>query len=153
MQMRRERVPWSMLVLFAGIVAVLLALVAFGSRSYAAAEKSQNENSARRASLAYLVTRVRAADAQNAVALAEGPQGTALLLRDITPQGVYETRIYLYGGSLVEEYAAENTPYAPEAAQAVARTEHFSATLEHAVLTLQTDAGSACVALRAGGAA
>lgn len=153
MRVYKERTPWTLLVLFAGIVAVLLALVALGSRGYGDAVARQTQNSAQRATLAYLATRVRAADAQNAVVLADGPEGTALVLRDITENAVYETRIYLYAGQLVEEYAAEGAAYNPQNSVGVADTDTFSAQLDGGMLQLQTGEGSVCVALRAAGGA
>lgn len=151
MHVHKERAPWTALALFAGIVAVLLMLVTVGSRSYAAAEASQSKTRAQRTALSYVFSRVRAADMQNGVALANGAEGAALILRDFTQTGVYETRIYLYQGNLVEEYAAESAPYAPENALVIAPASSFSVTLKDGFLTAETEQGRVCAALRAGG--
>jgi hypothetical protein len=62
--------------------------------------------------------------------------------------GTYETRIYLYQGHVVEQYAVAAKPYEPEKATPIVPSETFSFSFEDGLLTITTDAGSAEVALR-----
>lgn len=111
------------LALFGLLLGCMLALSAFGAQVYRALTAAQARNNASRAALSYVSARLRAADTAGAVALGAGPEGPALLLRE---EG-YETRIYLYEGCLVEEYAAAGSALAPQNAQIIARTGSFSA--------------------------
>ena len=76
------------------------------------------------------------------------PEGDALLLLEHLRSGTYETRIYLYQGHIVEEYAPEGKPYAPEKATQIMMSDNFSFDYEAGLLTITTDAGSTEVALR-----
>ena len=77
---------------------------------------------------------------------AQAPKAPALLLRE---EG-YETRIYLYEGCLVEEYAAAGSALAPQNAQIIARTGSFSAAAAGGLYTVTTDAGVVQVCLHSG---
>ena len=48
---------------------------------------------------------VRAADSVDAVGAGKGPEGRSLVLTERLDSGTFETRIYAYQGSIVEEYA------------------------------------------------
>ncbi|WP_294542318.1 DUF4860 domain-containing protein [uncultured Gemmiger sp.] len=138
---RPNSAPFS-LALFVLMLGCVLVLAVFGARVYRALTESQTRNQAVRASLSYVAARLRAADEFQAVSVAEGPQGDALILSDTGADTGYETRIYLYEGQLVEEYAAEGTPYSPENAQAVAKTQTFAARRRGQQIEVTTDQGT-----------
>ena len=62
--------------------------------------------------------------------------------------GTFETRIYAYQGSIVEEYALADAAYTPEKATPVVASERFAFSYENGLLTVETDDGSVQVALR-----
>ena len=134
------------MALFVLMLGCLLALSGFGAQVYRTLTESQSRNNAARAALSYVSARLRASDAEGAAAVGQGPEGPALLLREPG----YETRIYLYRGSLVEEYAAAGAPLDPESAQPVARAAAFAVTVQGSLYTVSTDAGTVQVTLHSG---
>lgn len=78
-------------------------------------------------------------------------QGPALVLRETLPSGVFETRLYRYDGTIMEEYALADAPYDPEKAVAIVKSDTFDFAYEDGLLTIATDAGEVSVALRSGG--
>ena len=82
------------------------------------------------------------------MAIGQGPEGPSLVLTDpAAPE--YATRIYLYQGSLVEEYAEADSPLQPDQALAIAASDTFQPVLEGNLLTVETSQGRLQVALRA----
>lgn len=141
--------PFS-LALFVLMLGCVLVLAIFGARVYRALTENQSRNNALRASLSYVAARLRAADQAQAVAVEAGPQGDALVLADAGEDTGYETRIYVYDGQLMEEYAARDSGYDPANAQAVARTDTFTVTLDGGLVTVNTDQGRVSVYLHTG---
>ncbi len=135
-----------------GIAALFLVgfllLVLFGARSYQNTVEVQTCNNDTRALLSYVSARVRAGDSTDAVHIAGSAYGDLLTIADTDG---YETRIYLYDGALMEEYAAADAPLAPETAQTIGSTRTFSITEEGARLLVTTDAGTVCIRLRSEG--
>lgn len=78
-------------------------------------------------------------------------QGPALVLRETLPGGVYETRLYRYDGTIMEEYALADAPYDPEKATAIVASSVFDFSYQDGLLTIVTDAGEVSVALRTAG--
>lgn len=86
------------LLLYAVLMGALLTLVVSGARLYAAATEAREEHTRQRAALSYVQSQVCALEGGALVALAPGPEGDILCLRE--PTGDFETRIYLYDGTL-----------------------------------------------------
>lgn len=146
---RLDSAPFS-LALFVLMLGCVLALAIFGAQVYRALTENQSRNNALRASLSYVAARLRAADQAGAVSVEAGPQGDALVLADAGEDTGYETRIYVYDGRLMEEYAARESAYDPAGAQAVARTDTFTVTVDGGLVTVNTDQGRVCVYLHTG---
>lgn len=146
---RLDSAPFA-LALFVLMLGCVLMLAVFGAQVYGALTASQNRNKEVRAGLSYVAARLRAADAAQAVSVASGPQGDALLLSDIGEDTGYETRIYLCDGQLVEEYTAAENEYDPASAQPVARTDTFAVTVDNHLVTVSTDQGTIRVFLHTG---
>ena len=91
---------------------------------------------------------VRTTDSVNAVKVGTGPEGQSLVLLERLDSGNYETRIYLYEGAIVEEYAIEGSPYTYSKATKLVDSSKFSFGYENGLLTIVTDQGSTCIALR-----
>ncbi len=149
MDPKRGRGAVMTLALYAMMILALLALAAASSRLYASLTSSRQQNEALRASLSTLVTALRAGDSAGGVSLKEGPEGTALCLR----QGDtgYESRIYLYEGGLYQQLCPEDAPFETESAQLLARTDRFEAEQQAGMIRLTTGEGTAWVALRCEG--
>lgn len=165
-------------ILFALFVVTLLMAILAGTDVYRALHRAGDAADVERLSLTLLANDVRANDQIDAVArawvtadaveleVAEGGaslaaaaageehslfQGPALVLRETLPSGVYETRLYCYDGTIMEEYALADAPYDPEKATAIVDSSVFDFTYEDGLLTITTDAGSTSVALRCAG--
>ena len=151
MHERAEKLaPTAALALYLVLLGTVLALAAVGGRLYGILSDSRAANDARRASLTYVTARLRAADAAGAVRIEQGPNSDALVLTDGSG---YETRLYIYNGALVEEYAAENTVYMPTVAEKVAETKTFTVVQDGAQYIITTDDGEAHVTLHSAGEA
>lgn len=134
--------------LFMVFITVVLVSLLVGTRIYSRVDRQQAMIDDSRLGMSLLVNYVRATDATDSVGTGEGPEGDALLLLEHLRSGTYETRIYLYQGHIVEEYAPEDKPYAPEKATQIMMSDSFSFDYEGSLLTITTDAGSTEVALR-----
>lgn len=167
-------------LLFALFVVALLMAILTGTGVYRVLHQQGEAADNQRLSLTLLANDVRANDQIDAVArawvtedavlmdMAEGGalgpsqveaealesnllEGSALVLRETLPSGVYETRLYRYDGTIMEEYALADAPYDPEKATPIVDSSVFDFTYENGLLTIVTDAGEASVALRSGG--
>lgn len=138
------------LTLFGIILLAVLILVTVGTRVYKIVVEAQADSDGRRAGLSYLSARVRAADVENSVVLGEGPEGTALVLLEEDVDGsVYETRIYLYEGWIMEEYTVAGAEFSPSDAVAVSKTNSFAPVfIKDNLLEITTDQGVVKAALR-----
>ena len=87
-------------------------------------------------------------DVANAVGVGNGPEGQSLVLTENLDSGSYETRIYSYQGTIVEEYAAAGTAYTPEKARDVVASSTFDFEYANGLLTVYTDQGATRIALR-----
>ena len=134
--------------LFMVIIVVVLVALMVGTRIYSRLNAQQSSMDSSRLSMNLLVNNVRANDALDAIEVGQGPEGDALVLVERLRSGTYETRIYLYQGHVVEQYAVAAKPYEPEKATPIVPSETFSFSFEDGLLTITTDAGSAEVALR-----
>ena len=136
-------------LLFTVFVVVDLLALAAGASSYGSLAKMQNTNDTRVMSLGPIISSVRANDANGAVGRSsDAPEGEALVLTQTDELGAYETRIYLYQGKIMQEFALEGAPYAPQKATALADSSTFTFSYDDGVLTIATDAGQCKIALR-----
>ena len=138
-------------LLFAGFVVVDLLAIVAGTSAYGSITRMQASNDQMIMTLGPVTSTVRANDVAGGVAVSdEGPEGRALVLvqRDKLSGETYETRIYLYEGRIVQEYALGGSPYTPDRATALAKSDTFDFAYADGVLTVTTDAGVAKVALR-----
>ena len=136
------------IILFALFVILLLLALVSGLRSYASEVASSDESKATRLSVGFLTNTVRSFDSSGFICTGDGPEGEALVLAEHTPAGVFETRIYAYQGNLLQEYALADAAYSPESATVLFPTDEFNFSVDGDLLTIQTQAGTANVALR-----
>lgn len=147
----RSRQVFAVLLLALFVVTLLGALAA-GTTVYQQLIGREDHTSEKRSSLDVIVNAVRATDSSSSVVRGSGPEGDALMLVERLESGSYETRIYLFDGWIVEEYATTGTEYDPSSATRIARSSSFSFELNGSLLEMSCDAGTAQVALRSTGA-
>lgn len=133
-------------------VALLLAILA-GTGVYRALRAADGASSDSRLSSGLIANAVHATDAVGSVSIGEGPEGAALVLTERLDSGTYETRFYLHGGSIVQEYALADAPFDPDNALTVVRSDTFDVAYDASagLLTITTDQGTTSVALRSAG--
>ncbi len=145
--MKQNHRLWSALALYMMMAAALLMVALLGARLYRGVTDAQQANDQMRATLAYVQSRVAAADSADGVTLAEGPEGKAIQLA--TADSQFVVRIYLYQGSLVEETSLAGSGFAPDTAQTIAACGSFDAALTpDGVLTVTADGRTAYAAVR-----
>ncbi len=135
-------------VLFAVIGLFLLFALLMGTSAYRAANGVREGTDEMRLSLSLIANSVRMNDTANAVGAAEGPEGPALVLTEHLDTGDFETRLYSYQGSIVEEYTRAGSSFDPQRARIVVASEKFDFAYANGLLTVYTDQGSASIALR-----
>ena len=145
---RRDLAQRFPLLLFAVFVMVLLLALTAGARSYKSLVDMQASNDRRIMTTGPLVSAVRANDLADSLSVGFGPEGDALVLSQSDLEGTYETRIYLYEGNIMQEYALASMPYDPQKATALAKSDTFRFDYEDGLLVISTDAGEVHVALR-----
>ena len=79
-----------------------------------------------RLGMQFLANNVRSIDGTSAVWVGTGPEGNSLVLMEYLPNGNYETRMYLYKGNIVQEYAVAGTPYESPVRQSNCRSRPSS---------------------------
>ena len=139
---------YTSLIQYFFLIVLLMGLILFASAGYAAVNEGRNDRYETRAQLSYLANKVRAGDADGCIEIRETEHGTMLVLTDRTDTGDFETRFYAMNGILYEEYSAAKDPLSPQKASQVGQTRDFFVQLEDGLLTLQTDYGKICVAVR-----
>lgn len=139
------------LVLFTIFVVCMLLVLVVGVKIYASAAAAEDASNLQRFSSGVLENSVRACDEAGSVAKVKGPEGNALVLKQTTDAGVFETRFYLFQGMLVQEYVPAGTPFSPDTATDIAKTSTFEFTNTAGLLTVTTDEGTTIIALRSSG--
>ena len=129
---------------------VLMLLLAFlaGVTVYKNLSTAQSTLNNYRSSESLIVNNVLANDSYETLRQGKGPEGKSLVMVESNDDGTYETRIYLYQGIIMEEYAVLGAPYSPETATPLATSKVFSFTLSNNLLRITTNHGTAEVAVR-----
>lgn len=137
------------IALLAVFFVVLLGGLAAGVTMYRSIAEAQSEADAARLQAGLLSSYAHAADALDAVGAGNGPEGRSLVLTERADDGgLYETRLYLHEGQVVQEYAIAGTAYDPERAQPLVASGTFDFELDGGLLVIRTDQGETDVALR-----
>ncbi len=144
---RKYRRLFPLLLLCVFFIALLLALIA-GVTVYRHVSDVQAANVSHREGIELICNIVRANDAKGAVAVGDGPEGKSLVIVQNLDSGTYETRLYLYKGSIVQEYSLAGTEYTPSKASKITDSSSFAFTYDNGLLTVTTDQGTCEVALR-----
>ena len=139
--------------MFLGILLVfffvlLLVALSSGVTVYRNVATTQSNSVDAKMGLSLISNLVRSTDATDAIAVAEGPEGKSLVLVERLDSGTYETRLYLYNGAIVQEYALANAAYTPEKATELLKSSTFDFSYSDGVLSITTDQGTSHVSLR-----
>lgn len=135
-------------LLFAVLALFLLLALLVGMNAYRAANDARASADDTRLGLTLIANSIRMNDETDAVGVAQGPEGMALVLTEHAENGDYETRLYAYQGSIVEEYTRANTAFTPEKAREIVKSDRFDFVYANGLLTVITDQGSTSIALR-----
>ena len=139
--------------IFILFIASFLLLVILGAQTYRSTTAGQERNYRTRAQLSWLSAVIRANDREGAVSLAQaaGPENSQVLV--VRDGSGYASRIYIYEGNLVEDYAAEDAELYPEEALKIGETAQFLVELhpDENALDVQTDEGRIHLSLRSTG--
>lgn len=135
-------------LLFAVIALFLLLALLVGTSAYRAVNDVRSSSDNTRLGLSLIANSIRSTDGTDAVGVADGPEGLALVLTEHLENGDYETRLYAYQGAIVEEYTRAGTAFTPEKAREIVASSTFDFTYTDGLLTVHTDQGSTSVALR-----
>ena len=136
------------IVLLAVFFVVMMGCLAAGASLYQGVARMQAQASDLHMQAGLLENIVRVNDAADALAVGEGPEGEALVLVERLESGTYETRVYLYEGAIVQEYAIAGRPYNPEDALKVVDSSLFEFSYDGGLVTIATDKGLWSIALR-----
>lgn len=144
-------------VLLGAFAVMSTLMVLLGAQMYHRTVNHAGQNNGERVLSAYVRSMVRAYDRADAVSIEEYDGVTALAMRERWDDETYVMRLYLYGGSLCEQYTEDDYAFDPALGERVCGAGSFAPALENGVLTVKmTDAeGRPCsvrVALRAVGA-
>lgn len=134
--------------LMAVFFVALMGALASGATMYRSAVESQEVANALHLQAGLLTNVVRGNDAVSAVSETEGPEGPALVLTRRLRSNSYETRIYHYQGTIVEEFAVAGRPFDPESATPVVDSRTFSFEAGEDLVSFTTDLGTFVIALR-----
>lgn len=135
-------------LLFGLVVFLLFTMLLFGVRIYEATNSSRIENDDRRLGLSLIANSIRMNDVTDAVGAGTGPEGRSLVLTETIEGEKYETRIYAYQGSIVEEYTRAQMAYEPERAREIVESSTFEFEYRNGLLTVTTDQGETQVSFR-----
>lgn len=135
-------------VLMAVFFIVLMIGLSSGVMMYQKVARAQAQTNDLHMQSGLLVNSIRVDDASNALELGQGPEGEALVMVEHLDSGTFETRIYRYQGSIVQEYAIAERDYNPASALTLVDSDRFEFSYTDGLLTIYTDQGAFDVALR-----
>lgn len=130
------------IALFIMIIGLLMVTLGSGVNVYRNISDARFNDEQNRTGLTLIANSVHITDTIDAVGVGTGPEGQALVLTELFSTGAYETRIYLYQGNIVEEYAVAGTPYTPERATPLVESDTFSFTYANNLLSVNTAHGT-----------
>ncbi len=100
-----------------------LALALMGGQAYKQIQNGVDESFSSTVAASYLRTKLSQSNPPGDVFLQSEEGVQMLVIRDRGDENVFETRIYMYDGSLVESYVAEGAPFMPQGAIRIAQLQ------------------------------
>lgn len=135
-------------LLMAVFFIALMAGLAGGATMYRSIYETQAHTDDVHLQAGLIANTVHVNDSLSAVGEGEGPEGRALVLVETLDSGTYETRLYLYKGQMMQEYAISGRDYNPTTATPLFKTNTFEFSFDGELLTITTDKGTCDVAMR-----
>ena len=135
-------------LLMAVFFIILMIGLAGGATMYSSITDTQVRNSNIYQQAGLIANTVHANDTLFSLAKGEGPEGASLVMVEATDDGTYETRLYLYKGHVMEEFALADKPYNPSKATVLFDSDTFEFSLEGKLLTITTDTGTCDITMR-----
>lgn len=129
-------------------LAMLILALVLGVTTYQKVANAQFSSNDARLGLQLIANNVRTYDGSGNVKVGQGPEGRSLVLVEKGDGQNFETRIYLYNGTIVQEYSFEGSVYTPDKAVKLVDSSKFHISYDSDLLTIVTDQGEANVALR-----
>ena len=152
---------WFVAMLILLFAALSVALIALGTQAYRAIGLRAAENTQKRTSVGYALSRVHAFDEVGAVRVErrtiEGRETDVLIFTEWVEDEAYETRMYQADGWLREQFIHASYPLeSAEDGEPIAELDGFAAALDGTMLTMifvdpQGEARTVHAALRSGG--
>ena len=134
-----------------GVAALFLAgfllLVIFGAGTYQGTVARQDRNGETRAELAFFSALLKGGDLAGAVEVRDSGYGKVLVVGDGSG---YAQRVFLFEGTLLEDYGPADASPDPQKAQPIGRTERFEIEEREGLLCIRTDAGQVLLHPRCG---
>ena len=127
---------------------ILMGGLAGGASMYSSITNIQSHNNELYQQSGLIANAVRTNDKLYSITQGEGPEGPALVLVKVIDGESYETRLYLYRGHVMEEYAMAGSPYKTSAATVLFDSKTFDFSFDGKLLSVTTDFGTSEVALR-----
>lgn len=135
-------------ILFGFIMFFLFVSILMGIQTYRSINDARSLTNETLLGFSLIANSISYNDSIHAVSVGQGPEGRALVLTENLNGASYETRFYAYQGNVVQEYAASENPYTPQAAQIIVTSHRFDFTFEDNLITIMLDQGSSHVTLR-----
>ena len=136
------------LLLMVVFFVILMGGLAGGASMYSSIARTQAHNNDLYQQSGLIVNTVRTNDKLYSLEKGEGPEGPALVLVKTVDGESYETRLYLYRGHVMEEYAVAGSPYNTSTATVLFDSNTFDFSFDGSLLSVTTDFGTSDVALR-----
>lgn len=130
------------IALFVLIIGMLMITLGAGVGVYRNISETRWADEQNRTGLTLIANSVHITDTIDAIGVGVGPEGQSLVLTELFSTGAYETRIYLYQGNIVEEYAVAGAPYTPERATPLVESDVFSFAYANNLLSVNTTHGT-----------
>ena len=111
-------------------------MVLLGAQMYRATVSKTQDNNARRVAASYVRSMVRGYDRQDAVTIAQHGETVCVEMRESWDDEVYVMRLYLYEGSLYEQYTQDSYDFDPAMGDAVCAMSGFEPEIKDGALTV-----------------
>lgn len=124
------------LLLFAVFAVGVMGVLLGGAQSYRRLTRRDEATYASRTCTQYLATKLRQVSESNGVEIGSFGDGSALLIRETVEEEHYVTRIYCYGGWLMELYSVVDGEFAPEDGEKILPASNLTVTRQQDLLLI-----------------
>ena len=126
--MKKRSSSFMLMALYGVLIVAMLLLTIAGAECYTRVLNKHGENTRQRSAISFIQTQAASSGGKGNVVLRDGPEGTAVCLGETDSE--YETRVYLYNGSLCTEFSRADQPIDARNADPFCTLSRFSAEWE-----------------------